>query len=157
MTTNVCIEDALLSSIKEVFEAMVFMEVEPTEETAPNFEGDSVLASINFAGNLKGCISICCTWDCAKEVASNMLGIDPDEGLSPEEICDAIGEITNMIMGKVELELEQIYGPLKASIPSVTAGVEFQNKIGDGTQRYDIKLSLEDIYAINLSLICEEN
>jgi len=32
-----------------------------------------------------------------------MLGIDTAEELSEEEICDALGEVVNMVMGSVKM------------------------------------------------------
>jgi len=157
MLTETCLKNVLLDSVREVFETMVFMDIEEAAEPCMAVNGNVLLSSITFKGRLEGCIGICCTEACACQIASNMIGIDPDNNITSEHIYDAIGEIINMVMGKVEMRLEGDYGPLKASIPSVTTGLELRSNLGNRAQRYNVLLNLEDMHTISLSLICREN
>lgn len=156
MIANICIEDVLLESAKEVFETMVFMDIEKAQEPEPAIMGNAILSSITFDGKLEGCIGICCGESCAIDIASNMLGISPEDGLTSDQVHDAFGEMINMIMGKVEMRLQAKYGLLQASIPCVTTGMELKNNLGNNAQRYSIDLNLQDMHLLSLSLIYRE-
>ena len=156
MIANICIEDVLLDSAKEVFETMVFMDIEKAQEQELAIAGSALLSSLTFDGKLKGCIGICCSELCAADIASNMLGVSPEDGLTSDQVHDAFGEMMNMIMGKVELRLQEHYGLLQASIPCVTTGMELKNNLGNNAQRYSINLNLQDMHLLSLSLICRE-
>ena len=157
MIANICIEDVLTDSAKEVFETMVFMDIEKTSEPGPIITGNALLSSLTFHGKLEGCIGLCCDESCAIEIASNMLGCEPRGGFANDQVHDAFGEIINMIMGKVELRLQETYGLLQASIPCVTTGMELKNSLGNNAQRFTIHLNLQDMHTLSLSLICREN
>lgn len=45
-----------------------------------------------------------------------------------EEVLDAVGEITNMIIGNVKTALEERVGPMGLSTPTVIYGRNFQTR-----------------------------
>ena len=157
MIATICIEDVLIESAKEVFQTMVFMDIEKTSEPGPTITGNALLSLLTFDGKLQGCIGLCCDESCAVEIASNMLGCQPQGGFTDDQVHDAFGEIINVIMGKVELRLRETYGLLRASIPCVTTGMELKNNLGNNAQRFSIYLNLQDMHILSLSLICREN
>jgi len=153
MVDEVCITDVLLAGAKEVFETMIFMELEESSEPEQKIEGDTLLGSITFKGDIEGCLAICCGVSCAKTIAANMLGMGPDEEISHGDICDAIGEVTNMVMGSVKAHLQDSVGNVEVSIPTVVSGRELENNLGDGASKVLIKVSIEDEYAVEFSLL----
>ena len=157
MVDEVCLNDALLAGTKEVFETMIFIDLEETTEPNQKIEGDALLGSITFKNGIEGCLTICCTVTCAKIIAANMLGTDPEEEISEEEICDAIGEVTNMIMGSVKARIQDSIGGLQVSIPTVVRGQHIENSLGDRTSKVLAKFSIEDEYIIELSLLYRES
>ena len=157
MVDEVCLNDALLAGTKEVFETMIFMDLEETTEPNQKIEGDALLGSITFKNEVEGCLTICCTVTCAKIIAANMLGTDPEEEISEEEICDAIGEVTNMVMGSVKARIQDSISGLRVSIPTVVRGQHIKNSLGDGTSKVLAKFSIEDEYIIELSLLYRES
>ncbi len=156
MIDQVCISDSLLEGAKEVFETMVFMDLEEPSEPDEKIEGDALLSSITFKGNIEGCLAICCGVPCAKTIAVNMLGMELSEELSEEEICDALGEVANMVMGSVKARLEGSVGNLEVSIPSVVSGQDLENSLGEGATRILVKVNVENENIVEFSLICRE-
>lgn len=131
MMTTVSLKDALLDSAREVFETMVFMALEPSDDTASLGE-TTLLGSITFKGNLEGCLGVCCDDRCARTVAANMLGMTSADELGENDVSDAMGEIANMVMGTVKARIQNDVGNIEVSIPSVVQGRELRNSLGEG-------------------------
>lgn len=157
MIGQVCLNEVLIESAKEVFETMVFMDLAESTEPDQNVEGQVLLGSITFKGSLEGCLAICCSMSCAQAIAINMLGIDTTEQLTEEDTCDAIGEIANMIMGSVKSRLLEKVGNLEVSIPSVASGRHIKSNLGEGAEKISVKVNIEDEYVAELSLLCRES
>jgi len=153
MIDQVALNDVLLAGAKEIFETMVFVSLEESSEPGQEIEGDALLGSITFKGGIEGCLAICCSVPCAKTIATNMLGMDISEEIGKEEICDAIGEVTNMIMGSVKSRILEDIGNLEVSIPLVVSGRELENNLGDGANKTLVKVSVEDEYTAELVLL----
>lgn len=156
MIEQICLNNALLEGAQEVFTTMISGNVEPSD-SHQDIEGDSFLGSITFNGGLEGCLAMCCGDDCAKTIAANMLAMDSSEELSEEEICDAFGEVTNMIMGSVKARLQNTTGEISVSIPTVVRGRELQNSIGERTYKTLIKVKLENEYLTELSILYRDS
>ncbi len=131
MVNELCLNEALLDGAKEVFETMIFIDLEKSEDSNLVIEGDSLMGSITFTGNLEGCMTICCDTDCAKAIAANMLGMEPDEQVSNEDVCDAIGEVTNMVMGSLKSRIQDNISKIEVSIPTVVSGQAIENSLGE--------------------------
>jgi len=157
MIEMVSLNEILLESAKEIFETMVFMDLAEATEPDQNIEDWALLGTITFKGAIKGCLAFCCSVPCARAIAINMLGIDTKDEIAEEDICDAIGEIANMLMGSVKKRLTESAGNLEVSIPSVISGRELKNNLGDGAQKTSVKINIEDEYVAELSLLYKEN
>jgi CheY-specific phosphatase CheX len=95
----------LLKAAQEIFETMVFMDIQPSDKASVQFGNDSLLGTISFAGNIEGCFDFRCDIACAKAVAAGMLGMDSVDELEDEDANDAndaMGEIVNMVMGSIK-------------------------------------------------------
>lgn len=156
MIDQICLNDALLEGAKEVFETMIFMDIEETSDPDHHIGGDNTLGLITFKGDIEGCLTICCDETCAKTIAANMLGIEPDEQISNHDIDDAIGEVTNMVMGSVKARLQDKFSNLNVSIPTVVRGQEIKNSLGDGANKVSVKVNIEDEYAAEMTLLYRE-
>jgi chemotaxis protein CheX len=157
MVEQVAISDALFEGAKEVFETMIFMSLEEIGDPDMRVDGDTILGSITFTGNLEGCLGIYCGMTCAKTIAANMLGMDASEEISEEEICDAIGEVSNMVMGSVKSRLIDSVGDLQVSIPTVVTGRNIENSLGQrATTRVLAKANIEDEYLAEISIMYGE-
>ena len=157
MIELVNLNEMLLESAKEIFETMVFMDLAETTDPEENVESCALLGTITFKGVLKGCLAFCCSEPCAQAIAMNMLGNDTSEEIAEEDICDAIGEICNMVMGSVKKRMAESVGNLEVSIPSVVSGRELKNNMGEGSHKTTVKINIDDEYVTELSLLYKEN
>jgi chemotaxis protein CheX len=147
MITDICFEDVLLESAKEVFESMIFMSVEQCPDCVP-IEGDCLLGSITFTGSMEGCMGISCDMECAKTIACNMLAMEGDDSISEEEIRDAIGEIANMLLGSIKsIIMKQEIGNLNVSIPCVVSGSHLTSSLGEHAQEVTMPIYIDESVA----------
>ena len=153
MIGQLSLKEVVLESAKEVFETMIFMDIAETTEPDIDIEDQSILGLINFKGAMEGCLSVCCGKSCGQAIAMNMLGIDSAEQVGESDICDAIGEVVNMIIGRVKKHLAETVGNIKILIPSVVNGCEVMNNLGDDAEIIMVKVNLEDKYVAELSML----
>jgi chemotaxis protein CheX len=153
MLSTIALSEILLASAKEVFETMIFMDISEACESDSKLEGETLLGSITFMNGTKGCLTICSHMECAKTIALNMLGMEPDKEISKEEICDAIGEVTNMVMGSVKKRIRECFGEVQVSIPTVISGREIHNSLGECATKVQLQISIDDKYIAELSLL----
>jgi CheY-specific phosphatase CheX len=88
------IQELMMNAIFEVFEKMFFVFLEPVEEDVKY----DMIASINFAGPIKGEINVLLTHDLACTMVQNMLGVD-ECSVTQKLIEDCAKEAVNMIGG----------------------------------------------------------
>ena len=148
--------EALVMGTREVFETMIYMEVEECNDNYEVIESPALMSSITFKGGYDGCLGFCCGIDTATIIANNMLGTQGTDELSNEEIRDAIGEIANMVLGSVKANLLDVIGDVKVSIPIVVSGLELHNSIGEGAEGIEMSISLDDSMAL-LTLFYKQN
>ncbi len=130
------------------------MDVNEAHESAQEVESWALLSSITFKGTFHGCLAIGCDTSCAQAITKNMLGIDTTEELSEEEVCNALGEVVNMLMGCVKARLPE-FNKVKVSIPSVVNGSELRNYMGsnDEANRLAIEVYIDDKYPAKFTLL----
>ena len=92
----------------------------------PKSSFDGIITFIGMAGPWAGTGSFCCSVSLACKLAGSLLmsefrNID-------DEVLDAMAELTNMIMGNVKTELEEVLGPMGLSIPTVIYGRNFMSR-----------------------------
>jgi chemotaxis protein CheX len=153
MIEQLSIKEIVLESAKEVFETMIFMDITETTEPDSDIEGWAILGLITFRGAMEGCLAICCSTPCAQTISMNMLGIDSAEQVSEADTCDAIGEVANMIVGRVKKHLAKTVGNIEISIPSVVNGREIKNNLGNDAELVTAKVNIEDKYVAKLSML----
>lgn len=131
MVTDICFKEVLTESASEVFETMMFMALEKVPAEEAEMAEDTLLSSITFTGALEGCLAICCASIDAKEIAANMLGMEPDDDISMEDICDAMGEVANMVLGSVKKRIAETVGDIDVSIPCTVSGKMLDTSLGE--------------------------
>jgi len=114
--------DMLFSTTQEVFTSMLGSDIQrvsaPEAERSTPFDG--VLSLIGLAGALIGNGALVCSAEAACDLSSHLLCTEFSQ--VDEEVLDAVGEITNMIVGGFKNLLESHVGMLQMSIPSVIFG-----------------------------------
>ena len=128
------IVEFLQTSVAGVFSTMLGLEIEAlparTESVAPTI-GDGVLSVVGLTGPYTGAGWFVCSAAFARELCARLLMTEVKS--VDEEVLDAVGEITNMIIGNFKTMLEERVGPLGLSIPTVIYGRNFTSRsLGQG-------------------------
>ncbi len=156
MVTTLSLRDVLLSSAKEVFESMVFLALEEVEEDMSGVADATLLGTITFRGDIEGCLGVCFSQACARDIAAGMLCLNSPDSLSDDDLTDAIGEIANMVMGAVKTHLQEEVKHISISIPSVVQGRQLRSRPGDGTLRVVVNARIGQAHQAMFSLFYRE-
>ncbi len=155
---NTCMNSVLLASASEVFETMIFMDLEQSFDTEPQISEDTLLSTITFKGDLDGCLTICSSAECAKSIGRNMLGMEPEENISNEDTYDAIGEVANMVMGSIKTKIQQNTANISVSIPMVVSGNNIVTNLSDSSAiKTSVKVTIDSQYIAEFSLFYKVN
>jgi flagellar motor switch protein FliN len=110
----------------DVFDTMLSLTLHSTETVdAASLEGERGVASVCFAGEATGIVSIHVPADLIRVMAAGMLGMDPAEFEGEEEIRDFMGELGNIIGGNLKSALTDTGLRCALSTPSYTTGSDF--------------------------------
>jgi chemotaxis protein CheX len=104
---------------------MVMLEVSPGE---PFIREDGKLSNsisgiIGLAGAVKGMLAIHLPNSAALAITTAFLGMDVEE--IDEDVCDAIGELANMLGGSIKAVLDPAGSEVQLSMPSAIHGEEY--------------------------------
>lgn len=110
----------ILVATKTVFEMMLGCTPNRTGLAlkAEPYQSHEVSAVIGISGSVAGTIVVSLSKQAACSVLARMLGEEVDD--INHEVCDAVGELTNMIAGKAKSLLER--HQLSLSLPNVVSG-----------------------------------
>jgi chemotaxis protein CheX len=122
--TELALGPWLIEATLEIFETMVCSRI---EAGTPSIDGESpaahVVGAVGFLGSLRGTVSFYCSNDVARDIAGLLLGIEPAEAES--QVPDTVGEITNMIAGRLRGRMAQHGETVMITTPTVTRGTDF--------------------------------
>ncbi len=94
-------DEILLDVVCEVLEKIAFMFAEPLPKEELMFDDKGLIkASMNFSGELSGSISIIIPDDMSLELASNIMGVEPDDESIKDQALDSLKEVLNVICGQ---------------------------------------------------------
>ncbi|MCL6582411.1 MAG: chemotaxis protein CheX [bacterium] len=112
---------ALIHSAHDVFQTMIFMDIQPKEPF--DRKGLDCLSDItgviSLTGSVVGSIILSMDTQFARKAVSNMLG---DQIESEQEVVDGVGEITNMVVGMAKTELANLSCDFEISVPVMIVG-----------------------------------
>lgn len=134
MMNETTIPNLLVENARKVFSVMLGMEIEPQEPFSEAYlEGPEggVVSLIGMVGPWTGSGSICCSSEVACAISGRMLMAEYDQ--VNEDVLDAIGEITNMIIGNFKDEAEELLGTMALNTPTVVYGRNFRARSLAGT------------------------
>lgn len=120
-------ESGRAAEIVEQATTMVFgtmlgteLRAEPFFEDPTPFHESAVTALIGFAGAMSGYVALHCpSCEQARDFTARLLGVDSAEIESLDDVSDAVGEVVNMIAGKVKTALAGSEGPVEIALPTV--------------------------------------
>ena len=107
---------------REVFERMLGSQL-----SAPKPGIETVLditSMVGLAGQLRGVLSLRCSHKAAGLMASKMLGIELD--MAGPELCDAFGEVCNMVAGNFKNKVSSLSEGCMLSVPTVITGSDYE-------------------------------
>ncbi|BCR06651.1 chemotaxis protein CheX [Desulfuromonas versatilis] len=113
----------LIEATRVVFETMICLPLtaeEPLPEGISSFN-QSVSGLLGLSGDLKGMLCIHCPEAVAHSITAMLLGCEGDS----DEVCDAIGEIANMVAGNLKMAFAEAGKRLELSIPTAIAGKSY--------------------------------
>ena len=121
----------------EVFQMMVSTEVQPGD-FPPEPQMGEVSAMVGLAGALCAVFRIRCPQDVAASIATKMLGGQGDAS----QVCDAMGEICNMVAGNFKGKISGLSDGCMLSVPTGVMGGDF-NVYSTGQERVEVTLTYD--------------
>ena len=125
--SGVDIKAAIVNSVIDVFYTMLDMEVEAIQEVPSSFtEENRTVGSVTFAGEVDGMFNIQVNDNFGKAMTAAMLGMEPEEIESEEEVYDVIREVSNIIGGNLKSKFVDVGLSCVLSTPAITNGRDFK-------------------------------
>jgi chemotaxis protein CheX len=127
------IRENIARAVGDVFKTMLNRPAQPVPADAaggvPAARPGSrqVVGTVGFAGEANGAVYIYFNEAFAKKCTGGMLGLSDQEieEMGSEPVNDAVGELSNMIVGSFKNGLNDAGFPCKLSIPSTLSGTDF--------------------------------
>jgi chemotaxis protein CheX len=126
---------------QEVFELMLNCRL--TMPQAPMEGVRDITSMVGFAGKLCGVFSIQCSYKSAELMASKMLGVEPDK--VGAEVCDAFGEVCNMVAGNFKNKISGLGTGCMLSVPTVITGTDYRLHSVTGPGPLEVALLFENL------------
>jgi chemotaxis protein CheX len=126
---------------REVFELMLGCKLTPPDASSES--QPDITAMVGLAGQLCGVLSIRCDHKSAALMASKMLGIDV--GQAGPEMCDAFGEVCNMVAGNFKNKISGLGDGCMLSVPTVITGTEYDLHALTDAGRLEVKFLFEGL------------
>jgi chemotaxis protein CheX len=129
--------DAMSGAAAEVFSTMLNQAARqdpPIVRQSIEMRNDGVVSLIGITGDWVGSGVLSCSSDSARWMSSQFLMSDYDE--VNDEVLDAIGEITNMIIGNFKNKVAEQTGPLAMSVPAVVHGQNMHTTTRGGAREW---------------------
>jgi chemotaxis protein CheX len=129
---------ALEWSLADVFATMFNQQVEvvPHEDVA---EVSGLSAIIGFGGKFSGFLALHLSAETACKIAEGLLGMPFDK--VDDTVCDAVGEVANMLAGGLKKNVSRTEELFKLSIPSIIDGNEYSTRAPSDAERLMLGVS----------------
>ena len=140
---DVNVRAAFLEVLSGVLERFAFMFVESADECGAegDVKGAYLYAVITFTGRTQGAISLAAPDDLCREMAANVLGMDPSETVETAGE-DALKELVNIICGELTVALYGNEDVFNLTVPNLYR-VDRSKWRELGADSDSVKLSLE--------------
>ena len=126
-------------SVREVFELMLGCRL--SEYQGISDEPLNMTAMVGLAGQLCGMVSLQCSAKSSAMMAFKMLGVEPDQ--MGQEVCDAFGEICNMVAGNFKNKIAGLGEGCMLSVPTVITGNDYNLHSVTDSPVLEIRLQFE--------------
>ena len=117
------LEDTKVSeAVETVWATMLGLDAAPNPgQMTSHLRPTVVTGCIQITGAWQGAIKVECSGGLARRVTAIMFGADVCD-ITPDQINDAVGELTNIIGGNIKALLPE---PSQLSMPAVTEGTDY--------------------------------
>jgi chemotaxis protein CheX len=120
----------LVGAVDEIFGAMAGIQLAPCAAVvAPDQDTTYITSAVQIVGGWQGAVRLDMDLELARRVCANLMAVDAND-LSPQDICDAAGELANMTGGSIKSLCAPNCG---LSLPSVVSGRNYEFSIPQGT------------------------
>jgi chemotaxis protein CheX len=113
-------KDDLHQLADRIWESMFGDGLERLDEEGPSADPRYLTGCVQLTGAWEGAAVVRCSYKLASHLASTMFGT---EELAAEEVCDSVGELTNLTAGAVQAMMPS---PSELSPPSVIEGKDYK-------------------------------
>jgi chemotaxis protein CheX len=140
------IAQAAVAGAGEVFETMLQLRPIPSQMGDARVAGPWISGIVGLASeNVAVSVVIHFPLPLARRVTSLLLGLPPGTPVADEDdVHDAIGEIANMVAGRIKNRICAEHPSLSISLPSVVAGSQFSIFQGGRAPAFHYQLLLID-------------
>jgi flagellar motor switch protein FliN len=147
---------SIQKSLLDTFETMLSMDLDFSQEVSAIAPGkDCVVASVHFAGEVVGVMSLHTTWEFGRIIAMAMMGVEEEKITGGEEIKDVVGEIANIVAGNLKTDFMDAGLSLVLSTPSITRGNDFKIDPPDIAEPQYLKFVHQD-HELNINVYLKE-
>jgi len=146
-----CWPDILRQTVVEVFAVMVRATVSEASDGGV-VEGAEVTGIVGIGGAIRANLIIRCSHGATARLASQMLGIAPDDPDSEKAACDALGEICNIVAGYFKAKIG-LGDACKLSVPMIVTGKEYRFRSAQTYERLELPVAYEsEVMRITLEI-----
>ena len=119
-----CIRQAVLDSVSETFETMIFTHVDITEaDDIDSWESSPFWASVDIVSPLKGYLLLVVPEDLAIDITKTLYGWQEAEEPAEIMVKDALAEMTNTITGRLMERLTSEDKTFELGLPETGDGI----------------------------------
>ena len=148
------VTNSIWESAKEAFETMIFLPIENTNGQSDPEQSDatSLIGTITFTGQVQGSFSILAPMLGVEKIARAMLMMEPEDPMEGSDMCDALGEVVNLVLGGIKTRLNEVAPDIQISIPSVNQGMKIHPFINKEMGRADV-IANTDGHSLKMTMI----
>jgi chemotaxis protein CheX len=155
--------EMLEHATKQVFSTMLSMEIEDgvmEPEDTPVIPDAGIVAMVGIAGAVSGNVCIRISNHLSCRLASGLLMMDCEEVNA--DVLDAIAEIANMIVGGLKTDLEDRFGAMGLSLPTVISAERYIARSPALGERFTVSFGcmfdgVREAFTIQMCLIKEKS
>ena len=138
------IDNVILKVVTETIEKLVFMFASLYDPENSTEKDPDIGVSVSFTGPFSGTLGMKVSGEVLSEIAVNMLGVDDEDEITPEDQSDALKETINIICGNILPVIGGKQAVFNIGTPMIIPEGE-DIKGNDGEElASDVKLSLDE-------------
>jgi CheY-specific phosphatase CheX len=134
-------QSALLQTAIEVFSVMVGVSITASANDAPRVPAQ-VTGIVGIAGAVRANFILQCSSAASTKIASQMLGISPQDPDAQKAACDALGEVCNVVAGDFKARIG-LGDQCMLSVPTIVVGRDYSFHSRHSYERMEIPLLYE--------------